>query len=84
MTKEQLVGMISEGYNLNQIAAIHMISKDKLEMLLTEEATTVSPTGTSGKIKTSSIKTTASGGTEGTSGGSGIADRPLFEDEPGL
>jgi hypothetical protein len=84
MTKEQLIGMISEGYNLNQIAAIHMISKDKLEMLLTEEATTVSPTGTSGKIKTSSIKTTASGGTEGTSGGSGTADRPLFENEPGL
>jgi hypothetical protein len=71
MTKEQLVGMISQGYNLNQIAAIHMISKSELERLLTEEATTVSPTGTSGKTKTSTIKTTASGGTEGTSGGSG-------------
>ena len=71
MTKEQLVGMISEGYNLNQIAAIHMISKSELERLLTEEATTVSPTGASGKTKTSTIKTTASAGTEGTSGGSG-------------
>jgi hypothetical protein len=82
MTKEQLVGMISEGYNLNQIAAIHMISKDKLEMLLTDEATTVSPTGASGKIKTSSIKTTASGGTEGTSGGSG--EGAGWINEPGL
>ena len=71
MTREQLQGMISEGYNLNQIAAIYMISKSELERLLTEEVTTVSPTGASGKTKTSTIKTTASGGTEGTSGGSG-------------
>ena len=71
MTREQLVGMISEGYNLNQIASIYMINKSELERLLTNEATTVSPTGTSGKTKTSTIKTTASGGTEGTSGGSG-------------
>ena len=71
MTREQLLGMISQGYNLNQIAAIHMISRTYLDMLLTEEATTVSPTGASGKTKTSTIKTTASGGTEGTSGGSG-------------
>jgi hypothetical protein len=71
MTREQLVGMISEGYNLNQIASIYMINKSELEKLLTNEATTVSPTGTSGKTKTSTIKTTASGGTEGTSGGSG-------------
>ena len=39
MTKEQLLGMISEGYNLNQIAAIHMISKIELEKLLVEEST---------------------------------------------
>ena len=84
MTKEELLGMLNSGYNLNQVAAIYMISKEKLQMLLTEEATTVSKDGMSGKIKTSTIKTTASGGTEGTSGGSGTADRPLFENEPGL
>jgi hypothetical protein len=39
MTKEQLIGMISEGYNLNQIASIHMISKVELEKLLVEEIT---------------------------------------------
>ena len=71
MTKDKLLGMISEGYNLNQIASIYMISKGQLEMLLTEEATTVSPTGALGKTKVSTIKTTSSGGTEGTSGGSG-------------
>lgn len=71
MTKEKLLGMLSEGLNLNQIAAIHMISKGQLEMLLTEEATEVTPTGSAGKTKVSTIKTTSSGGTEGTSGGSG-------------
>ena len=82
MTKEQLLGMISEGYNLNQIAAIYMISKSELERLLTDEATKVSPTGASGKTKTSTIKTTASGGTEGTSGGSG--EGAGWVNEPGL
>jgi hypothetical protein len=84
MTKEQLQGMLAEGFNLNQIAAIYMISKESLVMLLSEEATKVTPTGSSGKTKVSTIETTSSGGTEGTSGGSGTADRPLFEDEPGL
>ena len=78
MTREQLIGMISEGYNLNQIAAIHMISKTYLEMLLTEKATTVSPTGALGKTKVSTIKTTPSSGTEGTSGASG------WQNEKGL
>ena len=84
MTKEQLQGMLAEGFNLNQIAAIHMISKESLVMLLSEEATTVSSTGMSGKTKVSTIKTTSNSGTEGTSGGSGTANRPLFENEPGL
>ena len=86
MTKEQLIGMISEGYNLNQIAAIHMISKTYLEMLLTDEATTVSPTGASGKTTTTTIKTTSSGGGEGTSGGSGIATNSTsgWQNEKGL
>jgi hypothetical protein len=69
MTREQLQGMISEGYNLNQIAAIHMISKSELERLLTEEATKVSPTGTSGKSKT--VKTEEYQGTSGAAGTTG-------------
>jgi hypothetical protein len=36
MTKEQLKGMLAEGFNLNQIAAIYMISKAELEKLLVE------------------------------------------------
>ena len=39
MTKEQLQSMLSEGYNLNQIASIYMISKAELEKLLVEEIT---------------------------------------------
>jgi hypothetical protein len=31
--------MLNEGYNLNQIASIHMISKTELEKLLVEEIT---------------------------------------------
>ena len=85
MTKEQLQGMLNQGYNLNQIAAIYMISRTYLEMLLNDTATSVSPTGASGKVtKSSTPKTTAKSDTAGTSGGSGTADRPLFENEPGL
>jgi hypothetical protein len=86
MTKQELQSMLSEGYNLNQIAAIHMISKTYLEMLLTDEATTVSPTGASGKTTTTTIKTTSSGGGEGTSGGSGTATNSTsgWQNEEGL
>ena len=86
MTKEQLLGMISQGYNLNQIATIHMISKTYLEMLLVDKATTVSPTGASGKTKTTTIKINSSGGIEGTSGGSGTATNSTsgWQNEEGL
>ena len=86
MTKEQLIGMISQGYNLNQIAAIHMISKTYLEMLLVDKATTVSPTGASGKTTTTTIKINSSGGIEGTSGGSGTATNSTsgWQSEEGL
>jgi len=69
MTKEQLQGMLSDGYNLNQIAAIHMISKAELEKLLTDEATEVTPTGSSGKSKTK--KTEEYQGTSGAAGTTG-------------
>ena len=39
MTREKLQSMLNEGYNLNQIASIHMISKIELEKLLVEEIT---------------------------------------------
>ncbi len=34
MTREQILGMIAEGYNLNQIAAIQMTSKQTLQDIL--------------------------------------------------
>jgi hypothetical protein len=34
MTREQILGMLGEGYNLNQIAAIHMISKHRLQEII--------------------------------------------------
>lgn len=69
MTKEELQGMLAEGFNLNQVAAIHMISKVELEKLLTDEATEVTPTGSSGKSKTK--KTEEYQGTSGAAGTTG-------------
>ncbi len=43
MTKEQLQGMLAEGFNLNQIAAIYMISRVELEKLLEEKSTKKTP-----------------------------------------
>ena len=51
MTKQELQSMLNDGYNLNQIASIHMISKTELEKLLVDEATEVTSTGTKGKSK---------------------------------
>ena len=51
MTKEQLQSMLNEGYNLNQIAAMHMISKTELEKLLVEETVEATSTGIKGKSK---------------------------------
>jgi len=73
MTKDKLQGMLAEGYDLNQIAAIHMINKEQLQMLLTEEATEVTPTGTSGKSK---VKKTEYQGTSGAAGTTGWVNEP--------
>ena len=70
MTKEQLQSMLEEGYNLNQIASIHMISKTELEKLLVDEATEVTSTGSKGKSKPVVNH--------------GIQDKQYFEEEPGL
>jgi hypothetical protein len=51
MTKQELQSMLDADYNLNQIAAIHMISKAELEKLLVDKAVEVTPTGSKGKSK---------------------------------
>ena len=70
MTKEQLQSMLDEGYNLNQIAAMHMISKTELEKLLVDEATEATSTGTKGKSNPAVNH--------------GIQDKQYFAEEPGL
>ena len=70
MTKQELQSMLEEGYNLNQIAAMHMISKTELEKLLVDEATEVTSTGSKGKSKPVVNY--------------GIQDKQYFEEEPGL
>jgi hypothetical protein len=76
--KQKALSMIQDGYNLNQIASILMVDKSNLANELN---------GSSG-ISTgeSTIKTTSSGGTEGTSGGSGIATNSTsgWQNEKGL
>ena len=34
MTREKIEGMLAEGYNLNQIAAIYMINQERLQEIL--------------------------------------------------
>lgn len=70
MTKQELQTMLDEGYNLNQIAAINMISKTELEKLLVDEAIEATSTGTKGKSKPAVNY--------------GIQDKQYFEGEPGL
>ena len=70
MTKQELQSMLNDGYNLNQIASIHMISKTELEKLLVDEATEATSTGTKGKSKPVVNY--------------GIQDKQYFEEEPGL
>ena len=70
MTKQELQSMLNDGYNLNQIASIHMISKTELEKLLVDEATEVTSTGSKGKSKPVVNY--------------GIQDKQYFEEEPGL
>ena len=70
MTKEELKSMLSDGYNLNQIDSIHMISRVELEKLLTDEATEITPTGASGKSKPK--KTEEYQGTSGAAGDTAV------------
>jgi len=73
MTREQIQSMLNEGYNLNQIASIHMISKQTLQDIMDSGACapiiekSKGITGTSGKSTTSSTSGIANYGI-GTSG----------------
>jgi hypothetical protein len=76
--KQKALSMLQNGYNLNQIASILMVDKSNLANELN---------GSSGIITgESTIKTTSSGGGEGTSGGSGIATNSTsgWQNEKGL
>ena len=87
MTREQIQSMLSEGYNLNQIASINMISKQTIQDIMDSGACApIIAKGMSDKTTTTTIKTTSSGGTEGTSGGSGTATNSTsgWQNEGGL
>ena len=73
MTKEQLIGMISEGYNLNQIAAIHMINKERLQEII--DAGACAPIIKKGMSKSIPVQTTEEFNKE---------SETLFPNEPGL
>jgi len=82
MTREQIQGMLTEGYDLNQIAAIHMISKQALQDILDSGACapiiekSKGTTGTSGKSSTSSTSGITNYGI-GTSGTNWINEEGL-------
>ena len=69
MTKEQIQSMLAEGFNLNQIAAIHMISKDSLQEIL--DAGACAPIVAKGMSKSTPVETSKK-------------TEPLFPDEPGV
>ena len=73
MTREQLIGMISEGYNLNQIASIHMINKQTLQEILDSGA--CAPIIAKGMSKSIPVETVNEFNAK---------SELLFPDEPGL
>ena len=94
MTREQIQSMLNEGYNLNQIAAIHMIGKQTLQDILDSGA--CAPIIAKGMSKSIPVETVSefnakaeliSTGTKGESKpvvNYGIQDKQYFEEEPGL
>jgi hypothetical protein len=94
MTREQIQSMLSEGYNLNQIASIHMISKQTLQDILDSGA--CAPIIAKGMSKSIPVETVSefnakaeviSTGTKGESKpivNYGIQDKQYFEEEPGI
>ena len=73
MTREQILGMLGEGYNLNQIAAIHMISKHRLQEII--DAGACAPIIAKGMSKSIPVETSKEFNKKA---------ETLFPDEPGL
>ena len=73
MTRETILGMIAEGYNLNQIASIHMINKERLQEII--DAGACAPIIKKGMSKSIPVQTTEEFNKESES---------LFPNEPGL
>ena len=75
MTREKIQGMLAEGYDLNQIAAIHMISKQALQDILDAGACAPIISKSKGTFGTSG--TSGSSGTSGTSGASWLNEENI-------
>jgi len=73
MTREQILGMLGEGYSLNQIAAIHMINKERLQEIL--DAGACAPIIAKGMSKSIPVETSEEFNKRAES---------LFPNEPGL
>jgi hypothetical protein len=73
MTKEQIEGMLAGGYNLNQIAAIHMINKERLQEII--DAGACAPIIKKGMSKSIPVQTAEEFNKE---------SETLFPNEPGL
>ena len=73
MTREQILGMLGEGYNLNQIAAIYMINKHRLQEII--DAGACAPIIKKGMSKSIPVETSEEFNKRA---------ETLFPDEPGL
>ena len=73
MTREQIQSMLNDGYNLNQIASINMISKQTLQDILDSGA--CAPIIAKGMSKSIPVETSEEFNKKA---------ETLFPDEPGL
>ena len=73
MTKEQIQGMLDGGYSLNQIAAIYMINKERLQEIL--DAGACAPIVKKGMSKSIPVETSEEFNQKA---------ETLFPEEPGL
>ena len=73
MTREKILAMLDEGYDLNQIAAIYMTSKQTLQNTI--DAGACAPIIAKGKSKSTPVQTAEEFNKQ---------SETLFPDEPGL
>ena len=73
MTREKIEGMLAEGYDLNQIAAIYMINKERLQETL--DAGACAPIIAKGQSKSIPVQTAEEFNKQ---------SETLFPNEPGL